>query len=83
VAVFALVRATTEVLRDAVLLRRLSNADAQEALQAENGRQRTPLYGDEAGFLSSRQMFWLAAYAAEPIIEGVILTGDPHPTHAR
>jgi ATP-dependent exoDNAse (exonuclease V) alpha subunit len=50
-----------------------------EALQAETAGK--ILWVDEAGFLSSRQMLWLAEYAAEHNSR-VVLTGDPHQHHA-
>ena len=50
-----------------------------EGLQAETAGK--ILWVDEAGFLSSHQMLWLACYAAEHNAR-VVLSGDPHQHHA-
>jgi len=80
VAVFAPSSAATEVLRaDGFAADTFQMLMHNEALQAETAGN--VLWVDEAGFLSSRQMLWLAEYAAEHNSR-VILTGDPHQHHA-
>ena len=80
VAVFAPSSVATEVLRaDGFAAETFQMLMHNEALQAETARK--VLWVDEAGFLSSRQMLWLAEYAAEHNSR-VILTGDPHQHHA-
>jgi ATP-dependent exoDNAse (exonuclease V) alpha subunit len=80
VAVFAPSAAATEVLRgDGFTAETFQMLMHSAALQAETAGK--ILWIDEAGFLSSRQMLWLAKYAAEHNSR-VILTGDPHQHHA-
>ena len=80
VAVFAPSAAATEVLRaDGFAAETFQMLMHNEALQTETAGK--ILWVDEAGFLSSRQMLWLAEYAAEHNSR-VILTGDPHQHHA-
>ena len=64
VAVFAPSAAATEVLRaDGFAAETFQMLMHNEALQAETAGK--ILWVDEAGFLSSRQMLWLAEYAAK------------------
>jgi conjugative relaxase-like TrwC/TraI family protein len=80
VAVFAPSAAATEVLRaDGFAAETFQMLMHNEALQAETAGK--ILWVDEAGFLSSRQMLWLAEYAAKHNSR-VVLTGDPHQHHA-
>jgi hypothetical protein len=80
VAVFAPSSAVTEILRaDGFAAETFQMLMHNEALQAETAAK--ILWIDEAGFLNSRQMLWLAECAAEHN-NRVILTGDPHQHHA-
>jgi AAA domain len=80
VAVFAPSSAATEILRaDSFAAETFQMLMHNEALQAETAAK--ILWMDEAGFLNSRQMLWLAECAAEHN-NRVILTGDPHQHHA-
>jgi conjugative relaxase-like TrwC/TraI family protein len=53
----------------------------QHSLELQGETAGKIIWVDEAGFLSSRQMHWLADYAARTGGR-VILTGDPHQHHA-
>jgi conjugative relaxase-like TrwC/TraI family protein len=80
VAVFAPSAAATEVLRaEGFAAETFQMLMHSPALQAETAGK--IVWIDEAGFLSSRQMLWLAKYAADHNSR-VILTGDPHQHHA-